>query len=156
MEGAPCAGNAHDSVHMRHCLHAQLQRWCGANSAFGAQPGRLQHRAGCLRRLPGRTHSCAEDGASAQGTTTSVADGALCPDELGPFVQFFRQASPYIEGHRGRTFVICCPGEVTRSSYCSGPCHARPSASTPVAVVSCKATAAVKPCQQGLTCSFVP
>ena len=28
------------------------------------------------------------------------------------FVSFFRGASPYIEGHRGRTFVIVIPGEV--------------------------------------------
>ncbi|EFN52161.1 hypothetical protein CHLNCDRAFT_7287, partial [Chlorella variabilis] len=28
------------------------------------------------------------------------------------FVQFFRQASPYIEGHRSRTFVLAIPGEV--------------------------------------------
>lgn len=27
-------------------------------------------------------------------------------------MQFFRQASPYIEGHRGRTFVLAIPGEV--------------------------------------------
>lgn len=29
------------------------------------------------------------------------------------FVQYFRQASPYIEGHRSRTFVIVLPGEVS-------------------------------------------
>ena len=28
------------------------------------------------------------------------------------FVLFFRGASPYIEGHRGRTFVVLIPGEV--------------------------------------------
>jgi len=27
-------------------------------------------------------------------------------------VSFFRGASPYIEGHRGRTFVVLIPGEV--------------------------------------------
>ena len=32
--------------------------------------------------------------------------------DFSKFVQFFRQASPYIEGHRGRTFVIVVPGEV--------------------------------------------
>merc|ERR1711971_321201 len=28
------------------------------------------------------------------------------------FVNFFRHASPYIEGHRGKVVVICVPGEV--------------------------------------------
>eukprot|EP00775_Hariotina_reticulata_P009747 gene9747-9905_t len=32
--------------------------------------------------------------------------------DYGKFVQFFRQASPYIEGHRGRTFVVVIPGDV--------------------------------------------
>ena len=101
---------------MTHCLHGQLQQWGGADqAAFAAQQGRLQHRAVRQRRAASRTHCCAEGGASAQGTFTTVADGALRPDDFGPFVQFFRQASPYIEGHRGRTFVICCPGEVMRS-----------------------------------------
>lgn len=38
--------------------------------------------------------------------------GALSKQDYGKFVQFFRQASPYIEGHRGRTFVVVIPGEV--------------------------------------------
>lgn len=38
--------------------------------------------------------------------------GSLDRSQYGLFVQFFRQASPYIEGHRGRTFVIAVPGEV--------------------------------------------
>ncbi|KAL0056236.1 hypothetical protein WJX82_009116 [Trebouxia sp. C0006] len=37
---------------------------------------------------------------------------ALERKDFGKFVQFFRQASPYIEGHRGRTFVVVIPGEV--------------------------------------------
>jgi hypothetical protein len=37
--------------------------------------------------------------------------GALERDEYGKFVQFFRHATPYIEGHRSRTFVIVIPGE---------------------------------------------
>ncbi|KAK9836948.1 hypothetical protein WJX81_002033 [Elliptochloris bilobata] len=47
---------------------------------------------------------------------TSVAADGLRPDDFDSFVHFFRQASPYIEGHRGRTFVICCPGEVVEDS----------------------------------------
>ncbi|KAL4423548.1 hypothetical protein ABPG77_006571 [Micractinium sp. CCAP 211/92] len=38
--------------------------------------------------------------------------GALEKSQFPLFVQFFRQASPYIEGHRGRTFVLAIPGEV--------------------------------------------
>lgn len=38
--------------------------------------------------------------------------GSLDKAQYGLFVQFFRQASPYIEGHRGRTFVLAIPGEV--------------------------------------------
>lgn len=38
--------------------------------------------------------------------------GALERDEYGKFVQFFRQASPYIEGHRARTFVVVIPGAI--------------------------------------------
>jgi acetylglutamate kinase len=38
--------------------------------------------------------------------------GALERSQYRLFVQFFRQASPYIEGHRGRTFVVAVPGEV--------------------------------------------
>lgn len=48
-----------------------------------------------------------------QGAVTSAAQSALRPTDFYSFVHFFRQASPYIEGHRGRTFVVCCPGEVT-------------------------------------------
>lgn len=48
-------------------------------------------------------------------TTTPALDrthGSLERAQYGLFVKFFRQASPYIEGHRGRTFVIAIPGEV--------------------------------------------
>ncbi|GAB4815046.1 hypothetical protein N2152v2_002092 [Parachlorella kessleri] len=38
--------------------------------------------------------------------------GALEAKDFSLFVQFFRQASPYIAGHRGRTFVLALPGEV--------------------------------------------
>lgn len=38
--------------------------------------------------------------------------GTLQKSQYSLFVQFFRQASPYIEGHRGRTFVIAIPGEI--------------------------------------------
>ncbi len=42
----------------------------------------------------------------------SHSSGALSRSDFNKFVQFFRQASPYIEGHRGRTFVIILSGTV--------------------------------------------
>lgn len=46
--------------------------------------------------------------------TCTIVDkgGALDEEDYGKFVQFFRQASPYIAGHRARTFVVVIPGEV--------------------------------------------
>ena len=54
---------------------------------------------------------------SGQGLT----DGALERKDFGKFVQFFRQASPYIEGHRGRTFVVVIPGEVRQRVIIATP-----------------------------------
>lgn len=55
-----------------------------------------------------------------QGHGEPVADpgpgsGKLQPQDYTKFVQFFRHASPYIAGHRGRTFVIVVPGNVSGS-----------------------------------------
>ncbi len=55
--------------------------------------------------------------------------GSLSRDDFFKFVQFFRQASPYIEGHRGRTFVIVLPGTVRDAFlHCAGKrtCHVFP------------------------------
>lgn len=49
--------------------------------------------------------------------------GALERDEYGKFVQFFRQASPYIEGHRSRTFVVVIPG-VMQAAAAAADCQA--------------------------------
>ena len=43
---------------------------------------------------------------------TEVQWPDLLQSDHAKFVRFFRQASPYIEGHRGRTFVIVVPGYV--------------------------------------------
>ena len=47
-----------------------------------------------------------------QAAATNGLNGALDRADHGKFVQFFRMASPYIEGHRGNTFVVLLPGEV--------------------------------------------
>ena len=49
---------------------------------------------------------------------------SLPKGDFTKFVRYFRQASPYIEGHRGRTFVIVVPGEVGHAALiqtCSTP-----------------------------------
>jgi hypothetical protein len=46
---------------------------------------------------------------SINGQATS---SGLSKQDFAKFVQFFRQASPYVEGHRGKTFVIVVPGNV--------------------------------------------
>jgi hypothetical protein len=62
----------------------------------------------------GGTNNGAANGA---GNGLAKTDyGALAKSDYAKFVQFFRQASPYIEGHRGRTFVIVIPGEVRRAA----------------------------------------
>lgn len=44
--------------------------------------------------------------------------GTLDKSQYSLFIKFFRQASPYIEGHRGRTFVLAIPGEVSSRRCC--------------------------------------
>lgn len=55
------------------------------------------------------------NGGSALSNGNTVNNGALAKSEYSKFVQFFRQAGPYIEGHRGRVFVIVVPGNVSRA-----------------------------------------
>lgn len=73
---------------------------------------------------PGRGRWCWRTAALPGGNSASVSatrsSDALTAgvDESTPakaqasLVDFFRQASPYIAGHRGRTFVVVLPGEV--------------------------------------------
>jgi hypothetical protein len=64
--------------------------------------------------LVGVTGSGTGNGAqAASGAAPGVGQTQpLTRQDYGKFVQFFRQASPYIEGHRARLFVIVIPGEV--------------------------------------------
>ena len=71
----------------------------------------------------GRTDSTSTggSGSSSDGSDTSTNTlrkplGTLRKKDFRKFVRFFRQASPYIEGHREKTFVIVIPGEVEPGS----------------------------------------
>lgn len=50
--------------------------------------------------------------ASFSGREEETSGPALERRDFGKFVQFFRNSSSYIAGHRGCLFVICLPGEV--------------------------------------------
>lgn len=43
---------------------------------------------------------------------TNPRDASPASAATDPFVHWFRQATPYVHAHRGRTFVICFGGEV--------------------------------------------
>jgi amino-acid N-acetyltransferase len=63
--------------------------------------------------LSSQSHALAFSGKTTkQRVNAVVAAGSLEKSMYGLFVKFFRQATPYIEAHRGRTFVIAIPGEV--------------------------------------------
>ncbi|KAF8060080.1 NAGS2 [Scenedesmus sp. PABB004] len=98
------------------------------------QPGTAQQQRGAERRAPspappapppallaagespGISPGSSLDGSGGGGAAASCNilnnAGALEAEDYGRFVQFFRQASPYIAGHRARTFVVVIPGEV--------------------------------------------
>ena len=51
-------------------------------------------------------------GGGSGGGSSSGGGEAMSQADLGLFVRFLHTASPYVAGHRGRTFVISIPGEV--------------------------------------------
>jgi amino-acid N-acetyltransferase len=63
---------------------------------------------------PNKTTKSAPPAAASDLALSSAPSeyGALEKSQYNLFVQFFRQATPYIEGHRGRTFVLVLPGEI--------------------------------------------
>lgn len=77
-------------------------------------------RAGRGRRVDGwnarggRARAVAPDFAS-DARSGSAVSGASANDRASAFVDFFRQASPYIALHRGSTFVVLIPGDVSAS-----------------------------------------
>lgn len=67
-------------------------------------------------------HSYATGTTSEQRASPGVTfDGSQLldppPESYSAFVNHFRTASPYIEGHRGRTFVLVIPSEVITSFH---------------------------------------
>ena len=80
----------------------------------GQRVRRRQHLVVCESKSTPQAFSASPGYVSKEEiTSTRERDyGSLDRSQYGLFVQFFRQASPYIEGHRGRTFVIAIPGEV--------------------------------------------
>lgn len=48
----------------------------------------------------------------------AAASDAVPTEGFAKVVQFARLASPYIEGHRGRTFVVLIPGDVVADTSC--------------------------------------
>lgn len=58
----------------------------------------------------------AAENSKSQQESNGSCSGALQKADFPKFVQFFRQASPYIAGHRARTFVIVVPGNVSCAS----------------------------------------
>jgi hypothetical protein len=73
----------------------------------------------------GAMAAAAAAGAALTQVPPAMSTGALERDDYGKFVQFFRQASPYIEGHRARTFVVVIPGACFGRAcawMCAGAC----------------------------------
>ncbi|CAD7699585.1 unnamed protein product [Ostreobium quekettii] len=80
------------------------------------RPGRRARRAG---KGPGgkvRRPLVRERIAGSGGGAIGGRNGELSREDYGRFVQHFRQASPYIIGHHGSTFVVVIPGEVVEES----------------------------------------
>ncbi|KAL3154263.1 hypothetical protein ABBQ32_013759 [Trebouxia sp. C0010 RCD-2024] len=72
----------------------------------------MQHQEQTQRKYD--LNSTGGSGSSSDGSDTGLRKppGSLRKKDFRKFVHFFRQASPYIEGHREKTFVIVIPGEV--------------------------------------------
>jgi hypothetical protein len=51
----------------------------------------------------------------ASSTGAGVSNSRLLQEDFSKFVRFFRVASPYIEGHRGKLFCFVIPGNVSES-----------------------------------------
>ncbi len=111
---------------------------CAAHAARG--PARAPHapRAPRAQAAVAAEPPPAQVGQRRGGAT---AAGAIDPQDYGRFVHFFRAASAYIEGHRGRTFVVLAPGEVRRPRCVAGACTRRGGRPTPARAARGQVTA---------------
>ena len=114
-----CVADA--SIHLNGMYRMQGLRLPAGPSKEVFCTCKAPRRAGArAQRLPiahNRAAAAATETPALPNTDTSpfwnsIAPGPLKSADFSKFVQFFRQASSYIEGHRGRTFVIVVPGEV--------------------------------------------
>lgn len=100
-----CYTAVQNSTHSRHCRRHPANRHCYRSNV-------LNSTAAEVASTSGRDSDQKSDLQSSETFKPAGPNGALDRSDHGKFVQFFRMASPYIEGHRGRTFVIVIPGEV--------------------------------------------
>ena len=90
------------------------RRLCAARAETGitAPTERNAHGPSTSGREHEHSYVEKQDQLKQPGPGPNGLNGALDRAEHPKFVHFFRMASPYIEGHRGRTFVVLVPGEV--------------------------------------------
>ncbi|KAK9810524.1 hypothetical protein WJX72_012135 [[Myrmecia] bisecta] len=83
-------------------------------------PFREGRAAACLSACNRQTleHAASSSNGNGQATLAKKPETASQPNK---FVQFFRSASPYIEGHRGKLFVLIVPGEVVEDKTALHP-----------------------------------
>ena len=96
-------------------------------AAAGEVPGSA--RPCCPGRLAAASFPCAGAGRRRRpavgvrcggGGGGSPAGAAADAEEGGRFVGWFREAWPYIRGHRGSTFVVVISGEVVAGPHLDG------------------------------------
>jgi hypothetical protein len=100
-------------------LAAASARFVAGGDASPARPWAATARVPCIagrRRRPAAGVRCGGARVPAGGGFPEEAEA----EEGGRFVGWFREAWPYIRGHRGSTFVVVISGEVVAGPYLDG------------------------------------